>query len=409
MRKVAVTGLGVISPVGSGHDGFFSALLAGRSGIRRLSAEFAPRLASRIGGEVDFDAAAFFAKPKLALLDRFSQFALVAVAQAIRDAGIEGDDPRKQSAGVYLGTGVGGAHTTEAGYVDLYLKAKDRLPPFTVVRAMNNAAAAHVSIDHGLRGPSLTYSTACSSSAVAVGEACRAIRHGYVDLAIACGAEALLTLGVIRAWEALRTLAAEDPQDPAASCRPFSRDRSGLVLGEGAGAVVLETVEHARARGAKIYAELAGYGVASDADHLTRPSQQGQAAAMRRALDDAGLDPESVGYINAHGTATVAGDPIETAAIKQVFGPHARRLAVSSTKSMHGHLMGATGVVEFIAAILALERRAVPPTAHLRVADPECDLDFVPDAGRTGVDLEAVMSNSFAFGGSNAVLVARRA
>ena len=409
MRKVAVTGLGVISPVGSGHDGFFSALLAGRSGIRRLSAEFAPRLASRIGGEVDFDAAAFFAKPKLALLDRFSQFALVAVAQAIRDAGIEGDDPRKQSAGVYLGTGVGGAHTTEAGYVDLYLKAKDRLPPFTVVRAMNNAAAAHVSIDHGLRGPSLTYSTACSSSAVAVGEACRAIRHGYVDLAIACGAEALLTLGVIRAWEALRTLAAEDPQDPAASCRPFSRDRSGLVLGEGAGAVVLETVEHARARGAKIYAELAGYGVASDADHLTRPSQQGQAAAMRRALDDAGLDPESVGYINAHGTATLAGDPIETAAIKQVFGPHARRLAVSSTKSMHGHLMGATGVVEFIAAILALERRAVPPTAHLRVADPECDLDFVPDAGRTGVDLEAVMSNSFAFGGSNAVLVARRA
>ena len=409
MRKVAVTGLGVISPVGSGHDGFFSALLAGRSGIRRLSAEFAPRLASRIGGEVDFDAAAFFAKPKLALLDRFSQFALVAVAQAIRDAGIEGDDPRKQSAGVYLGTGVGGAHTTEAGYVDLYLKAKDRLPPFTVVRAMNNAAAAHVSIDHGLRGPSLTYSTACSSSAVAVGEACRAIRHGYVDLAIACGAEALLTLGVIRAWEALRTLAAEDPQDPAASCRPFSRDRSGLVLGEGAGAVVLETVEHARARGAKIYAELAGYGVASDADHLTRPSQQGQAAAMRRALDDAGLDPESVGYINAHGTATLAGDPIETAAIKQVFGLHARRLAVSSTKSMHGHLMGATGVVEFIAAILALERRAVPPTAHLRVADPECDLDFVPDAGRTGVDLEAVMSNSFAFGGSNAVLVARRA
>ena len=409
MRKVAVTGLGVISPVGSGHDGFFSALLAGRSGIRRLSAEFAPRLASRIGGEVDFDAAAFFAKPKLALLDRFSQFALVAVAQAIRDAGIEGDDPRKQSAGVYLGTGVGGAHTTEAGYVDLYLKAKDRLPPFTVVRAMNNAAAAHVSIDHGLRGPSLTYSTACSSSAVAIGEACRAIRHGYVDLAIACGAEALLTLGVIRAWEALRTLAAEDPQDPAASCRPFSRDRSGLVLGEGAGAVVLETVEHARARGAKIYAELAGYGVASDADHLTRPSQQGQAAAMRRALDDAGLDPESVGYINAHGTATLAGDPIETAAIKQVFGPHARRLAVSSTKSMHGHLMGATGVVEFIAAILALERGAVPPTAHLRVADPECDLDFVPDAGRTGVDLEAVMSNSFAFGGSNAVLVARRA
>ncbi len=408
MRRVLVTGIGVICPVGGNRDEFFANLLAGKSGIRRLSLEFASRLAIRIGGEVEFDPAAHFARPKLALLDRFSQFALVAAGQAISDAGIGDDDTRKDRAGVYLGTGLGGARTMEAGYADIFLEAKDRVSPYTVVRGMNNAAAAHVSIDFGLRGPNLTFSTACSSSAVAIGEACRAIRHGYVDLAVAGGAEALLTLGVMRAWEALRTLAAEDPEDPAASCRPFSLDRSGLVLGEGAGVVVLETAEHARARGAKAYAELAGYGSTSDADHLTRPSQRGQAAAMRLALADARLAAGDIGYVNAHGTATLAGDRIEVAAIKDVFGAHARRLAVSSTKSMHGHLMGATGAVEFIASVLALYHGALPPTANLRVPDPECDLDFVPETGRRGVELCAVMSNSFAFGGSNAVLIASK-
>ena len=408
MRKAFVTGLGVVSPVGNSLDEFFNNLLSGRSGIRRLSAAFAPRLAAQIGGEVDFDAGALFPRPKLALLDRFSQFALAAAGQAMADARIDASDPRKMRAGVYIGTGLGGAQTTEAGYVELFTNGKDRLPPYTVVRAMNNAATAHISIDFGLRGPSVTYSTACSSSAIAIGEAARAIRHGYVDLAIAGGAESLLTLGTIRAWEALRTLASEDPGDPAASCRPFSRDRTGLVLGEGAGLVVLESEEHARARGARAYAELSGYGVSSDASHLTKPSQEGQAAAMRMALADAGLAPESIGYINAHGTATLAGDQIETAAVKEVFGAHAHRVAVSSTKSMHGHLMGATGAVEFIAAVLALHRSALPPTANLRVPDPDCDLDYVPNIGRTGVELGAVMSNSFAFGGSNAVLVARR-
>lgn len=408
MRKVVVTGLGVVSPVGIGRDAFFSSLLASRSGIRRLTAEFAPRLTSRIGGEVAFDAAAFFPKPKLALLDRFSQFALIAATEALQDAGIDAADPRKARAGVYLGTGFGGAQTIESAYTELFSKGKDRLGPYTVIRVMNNAATAHISIDFALRGPSLTFSTACSSSGIAIGEACRAIRHGYADLAVAGGAESLLTLATIRAWEALRTLAAEDPEDSSASCRPFSRDRTGLVLGEGAGIVVLESEEHARARGAKIYAELAGYGVSSDSSHLTKPSQDGQAVAMRMALSDAGLAPQSVGYINAHGTATLAGDVIETAAIKEVFGPHASKLAVSSTKSMHGHLMGATGAVEFIASVLALQSGSLPPTARLRVADPECDLDYVPNTARTGVQLEAVMSNSFAFGGSNAVLVARR-
>jgi beta-ketoacyl-acyl-carrier-protein synthase II len=399
----------VVSPVGIGRDEFFANLLAGKSGIRRLTAEFAPRLVSKIGGEVAFDAPAHFPKPRLALLDRFSQFALVAAQQAVGDARIEAADPRKSRAGVYIGTSVGGTNTTEAAYTELFSNGKDRLPPYTVVRVMNNAAAAHISIDFALRGPSLTYSTACSSSALAIGEACRAIRHGYVDLAIAGGAEALLNLGTIRAWEALRTLANEDPEDPSASCRPFSKDRSGLVLGEGAGIVVLESEAHARGRGAAIYAELAGYGASSDASHLTKPSQEGQAAAMRMALADAGLDAQGIGYINAHGTATLAGDVSETASIKEVFGAHARNLAVSSTKSMHGHLMGATGAVEFIASILALQRGSLPPTANLRVPDPECDLDYVPNIARTGVQLEAVMSNSFAFGGSNAVLIARRA
>jgi 3-oxoacyl-[acyl-carrier-protein] synthase II len=409
LRKVVVTGTGVVTPVGIGRDVFFANLLAGKSGIRRLSSEFAPRLLSKIGGEIAFDAAAAFAKPKLALLDRFSQFALEAAREAIDDARIDAADPRKARAGVYIGTGVGGSNTTEASYIELFTNGKERLAPFTVVRVMNNAAAAHISIDYALRGPSITYSTACSSSALAIGEAMRAIRHGYVDFAIAGGAESLLNLGTIRAWEALRTLANEDPGDPSASCRPFSRDRTGLVLGEGAGIVVLESEEHARGRGATIYAELAGYGTASDASHLTKPSQEGQCAAMRMALDDAGIDAAGIGYINAHGTATLAGDVSETAAIKEVFGAHAARLAVSSTKSMHGHLMGATGAVEFIAALLALQRGELPPTANLRVPDPECDLDYVPNTARTGVGLEAVMSNSFAFGGSNAVLVARRA
>ncbi len=409
MRKVVVTGVGVVSPVGIGREAFFNALLAGRSGIRRLSSEFAPRLGSKIGGEVDFDSAAHFPKPKLALIDRFSQFALVAAAEALEDAGIEAADPRKHKAGVYVGTGFGGAQTIEAAYSELFSKGKDRLGPYTVIRVMNNAATAHISIDFALKGPSLTFSTACSSSGIALGEACRAIRDGYVEMAVAGGAESLLTLATIRAWEALRTLATEDPADPSASCRPFSSDRTGLVLGEGAGMVVLETEEHARARGAKIYAELAGYGVSSDSSHLTKPSQEGQAIAMRMALADAGLQPQSIGYINAHGTATLAGDVIETSAIKEVFGAHASRLAVSSTKSMHGHLMGATGAVEFIASVLALQSGSIPPTAQLRVPDPECDLDYVPNVARTGVELEAVMSNSFAFGGSNAVLVARRA
>jgi beta-ketoacyl-acyl-carrier-protein synthase II len=407
MRRVAVTGLGVLSPVGNGCGPFFDALLAGRSGLGRLSADFSGQLSARIVGETEFDPAQHFPKPKLNLLDRFSQFALVAAQEAIRDSGLVFNERLQERTGVFVGTGMGGQGTLESGYEDLFLKKKDRLPPYTVLRAMNNAAAAHISIDFSLRGSTLSYSSACASSAIAIGEAYRAIRHGYADAAVAGGAEASLTLGTLRAWEALRTLALEHAEDPAASCRPFSKDRTGLVLAEGAGMVMLEDLDQARARGAHIYAELAGYGAASDAAHLAKPDIGGQVRAMRLALADAGIGTEGIDYINAHATATLAGDVVETAAIKQVFGAHARKLAVSSTKSMHGHLMGAAGAVEFVVAVLAIARGAITPTAHLRVPDPECDLDYVPNAARCGVQVRAAMSNSFAFGGSNAVLIAR--
>jgi len=405
-RRVVVTGMGVVSPVGNDCGTFFDSLLAARSGIRGLSASFAGRLTANVGGEVDYDPATRFSKAKLGLLDRFSQFALEASAQAIQDSGLEFEESLKGSTAVFVGTGLGGACTIENGYEEIFLQNRDRVSPYIVPRAMNNAAAGHISIDYGLRGPSVTYSTACSSSAIAIGEACRTIRHGYADAAIAGGAESLLTLGTIRAWEALRTLAVTDTDDPAASCRPFSKDRTGLVLAEGAGMVVLENLEHALRRGARIHAELIGYGAGSDAAHLTRPGLEGQIEAMRQALADAGIAAEEVDYINAHGTATLAGDVIETAAIKRVFGA-ATRIPVSSTKSMHGHLMGATAAVEFIASVLAIKHRAVPPTANLRVADPECDLDYVPNRGRKEIGVRTVMSNSFAFGGSNAVLIAR--
>ena len=404
-RRVVVTGMGLVTPVGNDCRAFFESLLAGRSGIRRLSS--ALPVSANIGGEVEYDAAARFPKTRLALLDRFSQFALEAAGQAVRDSGIDFTEPLKRRTGVYLGTGMGGAHTLESAYEDMFLESRDRLSPQLVVRAMNNAAAGNISIDHGLRGPSVTYSTACSSSAIAIGEAFRAIRHGYADAALAGGAESLLTLGTIRAWEALRTLAIADAEDPAGACRPFSGDRTGLVLAEGAGVVVLESLERAQSRDARIYGELIGYGAASDATHMTRPGAEGQAAAMRHALADAGIAPDEVDYINAHGTGTLAGDAVETAAIKQVFGERATRIPVSSTKSMHGHLMGAAGAVELIASILAMVRGAVPPTANLRVPDPACDLDYVPGRAREGLDVQTVMSNSFAFGGSNAVLIAR--
>jgi len=406
LKRVAITGLGVVSPLGNDPQDFFAALMAGRSAVRRLDGRFHERLVSRIGAPAAFDASAHFAAPKVRMLDRVSQFALAAATQALADAGgaFEGLDRRR--AGVFVGTGMGGAETTDESYYTLYGENSDRVKPFSVLLAMNNAAAAWIGLEHALEGPNLTFSTACSSSAVAIGEAARRIAAGEVDAMIAGGAEAPLNFGTLKAWDALRTLATEDPSDPSASCKPFAKDRSGLVLGEGAAMVVLEDLERATRRGARIHALLAGYGLTTDATHITRPTVAGQASAMRRALEDAGLAPEAIGHINAHGTGTQANDGVETAAIKEVFGAHARRIAVSSTKSMHGHLLGAAGALELIAAVLALGKKVVPPTAHLRQPDPECDLDYVAAGARAAPGLTAVASNSFAFGGTNAVLIA---
>lgn len=407
MRRVGITGLGIISPVGNTPSEFFGNLLAGRSGIKRLTGDFCNRLSVRIAAPASFDPSTYFSNPRIRTLDRVSQFALVATAQALNDSGIELTEEDKLRTGVYLGTGMGGAATTEDGYITVYREGSDRVKPFTVVMAMNNAAASWIGVDYALRGPNLTFSTACSSSAVAVGEAGRQIARGDADVMIAGGAEAPLTFGTIKAWEALKTLAVEDHENPGASCKPFAKDRTGFVLGEGAAILVLEEMERAVRRGARVYGELIGYGLSTDVAHITRPSVEGQARAMHLALEGAGMAPDRIGYINAHGTATLQNDAVETAAIKAVFGDLAYHIPVSSTKSMHGHLLGAAGAVEFVAALLSMQHGAIPPTINLRIRDPRCDLDYVPEKGRTGVPIGAVMSSSFAFGGTNAVLIAR--
>ncbi len=407
MRKVVITGLGVVSPVGNKTNDFFDNLMSGKSGVRSLSAAFAQKLSIRVAAEADFDPSAHFSRMKLGSLDRFSQFALVAARDAVEDSALALLESEKRRSGVYLGTGIGGIGTIEEGYVEIYTREVPRFKPLTVLMAMNNAAASQISLEYGLQGPNVTYSTACSSSSIAIGEAYRLIKHGYADVMVAGGSEALLTFGTISAWISLRTLALPDEKDISATCKPFSKDRTGLVLGEGAAVLVLEEAGRALARGAKIYGEIIGYGAGSDACHITKPSMEGQVRSMKEALNDAGIAPEEIDHINAHGTGTAVGDAVETAAIREVFGQYAYRIPVTSTKSMHGHMMGATGAVEFMAALLAIKNRSVPPTANLDVPDPECDLDYVPNVGRRGLDIRTVMSNSFAFGGSNAVLIAR--
>jgi 3-oxoacyl-[acyl-carrier-protein] synthase II len=407
--------MGVISPLGNNPDTFFDNLAAGHSGIAWLPK---PAVANgdkavlegvkrHIGGAATFDGAAHFAPPRLRMLDRVSQFALVAAAQALADAGLSFDGEDRARAGVFLGTSMGGAQTTDDGYFTLYANGSDRVKPYSILMAMTNAAASWIGIEYSLTGPNLTYATACSSSAVAIGEAARRIACGDVDVMLAGGSEAPLNLGTLIAWDAMKTLATPDLEDAAASCKPFAGNRTGLVLGEGASIVVLEEWQHAQARGARIHAELVGYGLCTDPSHITRPTPDGQAAAMQRALEAAAMRPDEIGYINAHGTATLINDATETAAIKKVFGKHATRVAISSTKSMHGHLLGAAGALEFAAGVLALHRQTVPPTINLEVPDPECDLDYVPGMARTMGAMTAVMSNSFAFGGTNAVLICR--
>lgn len=403
-RRVVITGMGAISPFGAGAETLWQGLREGRSGIGPLRHPDAARLKVKIAAQVpaSFDPTAHIDERTLPLLDRTSEFALHAAREAINQSGLD------FSAGqlglrtaVVVGTGVGGETTQDAQSKRLYADNATRVHPLSIVRLMTNASASQISIAYGLRGPTFAVASACASANHAIIQAAQMIRFDLADIAIAGGTEACITYGAMRAWEAMRVLADE-------TCRPFSANRRGLVLGEGAGIFVLELLEHAQARGATILAELAGSGMTADATDIVSPSADGAAAAMRQALDDAGLTPEDVDYINAHGTGTIANDSTETRAIRLAFGAHADRLAVSSTKSMHGHALGASGALELVAVIGALRDSVVPPTANLDQPDPACDLDYVPNVARE-MPVRAALSNSFAFGGLNAVLALKHA
>jgi len=404
VKRVVVTGMGVVSPVGRTVESFYTTLLESRSGICFHDFPWGRALVAPVLGDIDAD----FPKIRRLSLDRVAQLALLAARQAVTQAAIQFADAPGDSTGIYWGTGIGGATTLESSYRDLFINHAARLRPVTIVATMNNAATGQIGIEFGIRGPSYTYSSACSSSAVAIGEAYRAIRFGLIQTAVVGGAEAMLTEGGIKAWESLQTLAKPDTDRPETSCRPFSADRSGFVLGEGAGAVILEEAESAVVRGATILAEIVGYGNTTDACHITQPDAGGQSRAMSMAIAEAGINATAVQYINAHGTGTKVGDISETRAIKQVFGEAAYSVPISATKALHGHLMGATGAVEFVAALEALRTRTIPPTAHLFQRDPDCDLDYVIEGMRPLRELNVVMSNSFGFGGNNVALIARR-
>ncbi|MEC5212625.1 3-oxoacyl-[acyl-carrier-protein] synthase II [Polaromonas sp. CG_9.5] len=409
MRRVAVTGMGLVSPLGHSAAEAFDAARAGRSAIHRLEAPFTHRLAAPLATTVQFNGADHFDPPKLRMLDRVSQFALVAASRALDDAQAQLTDAERCRTGVFVGTGMGGINSIDEGYQTLYADNSDRIKPFMILLGMYNAPAAWIGIENKFTGPNLTYSTACSSSAVAIGEAWLRVARGDLDVAVAGGAEAPLAFGSLKAWEALRTLAVIDQANPSASCKPFSKNRSGMVLGEGAAMLVLEPWERAVARGATIHGELIGYGLFTDGGHITRPSVEGQAAAMRAALQSAGIEAAEVDAINAHGTGTQANDSVETAAIKAVFGERASRIPISATKALHGHLLGATSALECVMSFMAMQHSVALPTLHLDQADPACDLDYVPQVAREGVPIRTMLSSSFAFGGTNAVLALRAA
>ncbi len=401
-RRVVVTGLGCISALGPTAREFWSALCEARTGIQPLRSAAPGSLRFSQGAEVrDFDSAAHLQPGQLELMDRFAQFAVVAAREAVRDAGLDWTPALRERTAVICGSAVGGQASQDDQFVELYRRNRDRVHPLTIPRVMSSAGASHVAMEFGLTGPAFSVSSACSSASHAIGQALWMVREGRADLALAGGSEAPFGYASLKAWEALRVISPD-------TCRPFSRDRKGMILGEGAAMLVLETLDAARARGARIYAELAGSGFSSDAHHITQPAVAGPARAMRAALADGELPPEAIGYINAHGTGTIANDPTETRAIADVFGAHARSLAVSSTKSLHGHALGAAGALEAVATVLALHHGALPPTANFTTPDPECDLDVVPNHAREA-RVDAALSNSFAFGGLNAVLAFRAA
>ena len=405
MRRVAITGLGAVSALGIGVPPFWSRVVDGRSGVAHISRFDASGYIVQVAAEAPAIDPATFSDAELPLLDRFAQLALVAAAEAWGAAGLTLSDTDGDRAGVAIGSAMGGAETQDERYHNLYGERLTRLHPFSIPRMMNNAATSQLSMRYGLRGPALSYGSACAASAHAIGEAAEMIRCGRADVMLAGGADAPLTPGVVRCWEAMRVLAPA-ADDPARSCRPFSRDRAGMVLGEAAGILVLEEWERAAARGAPIVAELAGYGATADAAHITQPGVHAPARAVAIALAEAQLNPSDIDYVSAHGTATRLNDPTEIAVIKCAFGREAGRLAISSTKAVHGHAMGASAALECIATALAIRDGVVPPTANFTEPDPACDLDCVPNTARRQT-VRAAISNSFAFGGLNAVLALR--
>lgn len=404
-RRVAVTGLGVVSPFGGSLEDFFARLLAGESAVRLYAHPASPSpLVQAAVHCADFKPEEALGRPLAGITDRYAQLGLAAAFSAWADAGLPRTGGGSERYGVSWGTGAGGTLTFEQGYTDFYSLGKDRASPLSVVMAMNNAAASHIAIQLGLGAACLTYSVACSSSAVSVGEAFRRIQQGESDLVVAGGSEAPLSFSIMRAWEAMRVVAPGTEETAYRACRPFQAKRAGLVLAEGGAALVLEEWEHAVARGARIYAELAGYGQSCDHSHLVKPSAAGQVRAVQAALDEAGLPATDVGYVNAHGTATREGDPAEVEALKLVFGDYAAQLPVSATKSMHGHALGAAGALEALITVMALHRGEIPPTAHLDEVAADCQGVAHVQSGLRGVSMRAALSSSFAFGGSNAVL-----
>jgi len=407
VRRVAITGLGAIAATGRDVRSFFDNLVHAHSGVRRITQFDPSSLSVQIAGEVpDYRSTDYFPQKQLDFIDRFCEFGLVAAREAMQSSGLQIREEEQTRFGVAMGSGIGGANTLESGFYNLYAKQATRLHPFTIPKMMHNAAASQICMEFGAKGPSLATSTACSSAGHAIGEAFHFIKFGLADLMLAGGSDAPITYGMIRSWESVRVLAPGNG-DPSRACRPFSADREGLVMGEGAGVLLLEELGHARRRGAKIYAELAGYGITSDASHITQPSVEGPVRAIEMALEEAGVKPEQVDYVNAHGTGTRLNDVTETQVLKEALKEHARKVAISSTKSMHGHAMGATGAIELVATVMALEQGIIPPTANYTKPDPECDLDYVPNQAREA-RVGVAVSNSFAFGGLNAVLVVRK-
>jgi nodulation protein E len=398
--RVVVTGQGAVSALGRTAGETMDSMREGRSGIGDLDFEDVERLSIAIGGQIrGYRPEDHFGRQELTLYDKFTQFALIAAHEAMAQSGLEITEALSERAGVVLGTSGGGLQTQDENYRLVYQEGKNRVHPFVVPRLMNNAAASHVSMSFDLQGPSYTVATACASSNHAMGQAMGLIRAGLAEVVLTGGSESMLCFGGIKAWEGLRVMSKD-------GCRPFSLNRNGMVQGEGAAVFVFEELEHARARGAAILAEVVGFAMTSDASDIVTPNMSGAVRAMRGALRDARLLPEDIGYINAHGTGTTINDKTECAAVRAVFGPHADRLMISSTKSMHGHLIGGTGAVELVACLMALRDGVIAPTINYEEPDPECDLDVVPNLARER-PVQAVMTNAFAFGGLNAVLVLR--